>query len=87
VLNTAFLQAGLIDRIYWLKSTEILVDGVPSVMRKIPHAGINADATMDFGHSATYVKSSEVSLGDDNLSCWQANTSIIRPCAPETEER
>ena len=87
VLNTAFLQAGLIDRIYWLKSTEILGDGVPSVMRKIPHAGINTDATMDFGHSATYVRTSEVSLGDDNLSCWQAINSISRPCAPETEER
>ena len=87
ILNTAFLHAGLTDRIYWLKSPEILGEGVPSVMSKIANAGINSDATMDFGPTATYLKTSSVNLGGDNLSCWQSDSLIIRHSAPDKEER
>lgn len=87
ILNTAFLHAGLTDRIYWLKSREILGEGVPSVMHKIAHPGINSDATMDFGPTATYVRCSSANLGDDNLSCWKSNSLINRHPAPDKEER
>ena len=87
ILNTAFLHAGLTDRIYWLKSPEILGEGVPSVMSKIANAGINSDATMDFGPTATYVRTRSSNLGGDNLSCWQSDSLITRHLAPGKEEQ
>jgi len=87
ILNTAFLHAGLTDRIYWLKSPEILGEGVSSVMSKIANAGINSDATMDFGPTATYVRTRSAILGGDNLSCWQSDSLITRHSAPDKEER
>jgi len=87
ILNTAFLHAGLTDRIYWLKSPEILGEGVSSVMSKIANAGINSDATMDFGPTATYVKASCANLGGDYLSCWQFDSLITRHSDPDKEER
>ncbi len=73
-INNSFHEAGLIDHIYWLKSTEILKAGVPAFGAGQEAGGINSDATMDFGPSGTYVKSWEKQLGEDQLTCWHSCT-------------
>lgn len=70
-INNSFHEAGLIDRIYWLRSKEILKDGVPAFGAGQKAGGINSDGTMDFGPSETYVKTWERQLGEDQLTCWQ----------------
>ena len=69
-INNSFHEAGLIDRIYWLKSREILKDGVPAFSAGQEAEGINSDTTMDFEPSETYVKTWERELGEDQLTCW-----------------
>ncbi len=77
-INNSFHEAGLIDRIYWLKSREILKDGVPAFGARQKGGGINSDITMDFGPSETYVKAWESQLGRDQLTCWYPG--IYPPC-------
>ena len=69
-INNSFHEAGLIDRIYWLKSREILKYGVPAFGAGQQAGGINSDIAMDFGPTETYVKAWERPLGEDQLTCW-----------------
>ena len=75
-INKSFHEAGLIDRIYWLKSREMLKEGITALGAGPEDGGINSDATMDFGPSETYVKSWERQLGEDQLTCWHPHTPI-----------
>ena len=42
---------------------------------------------MDFGPTATYVRTMSASLGGDNFSCWQSDSLTTRDSAPDKEER